>query len=319
MLPFLALILGNPSTHFPELIRTLTKETPVDFLFIDANETEENTYRYTTSESLSQEVQIIIDDYSSLLLIGKGTAEIFQSRCADIFQKKNINFSLVDPDLKTLRCQKENNLDLLRYFFIKGYSVFINNNLQKFKGLTLAEFTLLTELICLKNEDQFDEMLQREALFCFPGKPPALDAYPFIKPQETPHTEGFIEVLESPQQNVSMHTAPVFTLIKPTLHLWVYTKPFATSGSLDYDLQKLLKESRHRREEVKYCSFTPEAHLSDHLFSFMDNFEPDNELELEFNLDTIKQEIETYAKTKGLQILGERSSKTSRIILLKAE
>lgn len=319
MQPFLALILGNPSSQFPELIRTLTKETPVDFLFIDANETDENTFRYTTSENLLQEIQVIMGDYSTLLLIGKRTEEIFQQQCPDIFQKKRLNFSLIDPPSKKLWCQKENNLDLLRYFFIKGYSIYINEILQKFKGLTFAEFTLLTDLICLKNEDQLDEMLQREALFCFPKKPPSLDSYAFIKSQETPQTEAFIEILENPHQDLAKRTIPVFTLIKPMLHLWVYTKPFATAGSLDYDLQKLLKETRHRKEEVKYCSFSPKAHLSDHLFSFMDNFEPDNELELEFNLDTIQHDIEAFAKTKGLQTLGERSSKTSRIILLKVE
>ena len=315
MKPFLALFAGNPREFYPEPQAFLEKETPVDFLFIDATSTDSYTYRYSSSTNLLKELQEIINDYPLLLLFGAQVEATFQSSCKPITEDSDVSLWFIDPILKKVRCENEDFLELQRYFFIKGYEINIQGTVQKFKGLTLAEFEMITQTISLNERDLLDELLRREALLSFNEKPSTLDAYAFIQRESNAQTEGNITTANKPTEISS--GKPVFLLLKPNLHLWVYTKAFATAGSLDYDLQKLLKETKHRKEEVRYCTFTQESCINDHIFMFMDNFESDNELELAFKLDTIRQEVEDVAKSKGFNILGERTSKTSRIFLLE--
>lgn len=319
MFPFLAIFSGRPGESFSELLQCLEKETPVDFLFIDSSDTNNPTYRYTTSQNILQDIQEIMGDYNTVLLVGDKTQEVFNAHCKSIISNEKNSLWQIDPLRKKVHCKEETDLDLLRYFFIKGFQVYCNDTLQSFKGLTLSELTLITNMICLKDGDQLDTLLRREAILYFPQKPTSLNAYKYLQIKETAMAEGVLEIADESSSEKTNRNLPVFILLQPTLHLWVYTKAFATAGSIDYDLKKLLKEIHRHKEEVKFGAFSPEACLNDHIFSFMDNFEADNELELAFNLVTIRPEIEAFAKTKGLNLLGDRSSKTSRLLILSAE
>jgi secreted Zn-dependent insulinase-like peptidase len=103
----------------------------------------------------------------------------------------------------------------------------------------------------------------------------------------------------------------------PDLALWVYAKPFATLGSLTFDLQKFLKEVGQVKEAIKSGAFSQSSGLNEQNLLFMDDFSPDNELELTFNMDTMRAELESKATKQGFQLLGERISKSARLLLLK--
>lgn len=319
MQPFLVIISWQQSKHEIELMHSLEKDTPVDFLILNSSETEINTYRYAKSDELLKISKEILSDYATTLLIGGEAQAIFKNKCENIIIENGNSIWSVDANLKKVFCKNNNHLELMRYFFIKNYEVFMDDNLQVFKGLTLAEFTLITQLICLNNGNELDKLLRNETPLYFPEKPATLNAFPFLNSEKLPTAAGILQIATNQNNKMNTLNLPVFILLKPHLHLWIYTKPFATTGSLEYDLKKLLKETHHRLEEVKFVSFSNLASWNDHNILFMDNFETDNELELVFNFDTISTDMETFAISHGHNLLGERSSKSSRMVLLCKE
>jgi hypothetical protein len=313
MEPFLAVFADSQLSSFIDLHKNLEKNTPVDFLVITEKSGENITYRYTTPEKIFNDMTEIQNDYGTILFIG----DIPNHQSSIQNQTVGPVICFVDAIKKTVSSSREFDEDLIRYLSINGFQVFINQKHQKCIGLTVSEFETLVEATCLQNREELDKMLRAEEPLYLSFSQPNLTPFLFLQKELTPHTRGVVQLQNNIPPNEKLSTLPIFIMRTPDLALWVYAKPFATLGSLTFDLQKFLKEVGQVKEAIKSGAFSQSSGLNEQNLLFMDDFSPDNELELTFNMDTMRAELESKATKQGFQLLGERISKSARLLLLK--
>jgi len=319
MEPFLAVFTEPFHENGKKIMCLLEKNTPVDFLVITENEGTNNTYRYATKAKFLETISEIQNDYASILIFSDGNTfpNNFEDHLLNQASTQNPIIALIDPTLKTVSSKLEFDEELMRFFSLNGFQILINNAKKKFVGLTLTEFESLTASKCQENHQELDKMLRSELPMHIMFFNQNLAPFSFLQNQLTPQCRGVIRLQTNASAIDKTGSLPLFTMVKPDIELWVYSKPFATLGSLTFDLQKALKEIGCRKEAIKSGSFTQNASVNEQNLLFLDEFSPDNELELSFNMDTIREELSAEAAKQGFQLLGERISKSARLLLLK--
>lgn len=315
--PFLAVFAEPSAENCLDLQGILEKNTPVDFLIITEKAGANNTYRYTTVKNILNDFTEIQNDYATILIIGETAQQMLRNHSLSQNGENGPVICFVDPTLKSLSSKVEFDEELMRYFSINGYQILINDIPQKCMGLTLSEFEALTGSKCLENREELDKLLRAEAPIHIKFFDQNLTSFLFLQSQLTPQSRAIIQMQNNNPSIEKSSSIPVFTMARPNLELWVYAKPFATLGSLTFDLQKFLKEVGHRKEAIKSGAFSQNSSLNEQNLLFMDDFSPDNELELTFNMDTMREELNSKATKQGFQLLGERISKSARLLLLK--
>lgn len=313
MNPYLLIIDQETLTTDASFLQILETDSPVDVLVITDKEGENQTYQYLNPNELKAFFETTAEDYETILLANT----VILKSINEANLKVDGYFNIAKNELFLLNELSE---DTLRYFHCKEIAIFYEGKRLNIKGLTLGEFENLTKCICLNHRPELDQLLRSEAPIYCQFNYPATPLTHFIKNSPDIGVKAILSLASKEGHELSQNgLIQHFFFLKPHIELWVFARPFATLGSLNFDLNKVIKEAKVGREAIASCVLSTECPGTESVFSFTEAFAINNELELNLNMDTMREELESIAQSNGCRIIADRVSKTSRIILVDKE
>ncbi|PCJ62961.1 MAG: hypothetical protein COA79_02270 [Planctomycetota bacterium] len=317
MKPFLAISFTEEENLYEKFLDRISANTPIDILRVNALEQKSSLDIYINDSELLSTLKLNRMDYSTILLsktqpdssIAKLTIEWIHS-----IKQPYTQINLIE---KKVTFYYSETLDIHRHLYIiEKLDIQTNNMDLEFNDLTVEDIEKVTQQIAINNREELNKLLKAEAPQFLTNKfnKDLLRFDCFTDDSDQQNIIG--EVVLADQLSIKNNHFPTFTFIKPYKVLLVWCNKNTSEGQLKYELKKLLKQSKSKVNEIKSARISIESEGLEEIISFLESNLIDNEIDVTFNKDTIAADILTHIGNQDWEIVSEKKSDNSRMILV---